>query len=88
MLKIMLSFCLILPLGKEFAITIYHSYSNSNRSGAKCVKHSKAFYFNDFGLKKFNIVFVKKMFKLCKIFVFHIRCEKLICGKVKFCGKN
>lgn len=77
MLKIRLSFCLILPLGKEFAITIYHSYNNSNRGGAKCVKHSKAFYFNDFALKNFNIAFVKKMFKLCKIFVFHIWCEKL-----------
>ena len=77
MLKISRLFYLILPSGKEFAITIYHSYSNSIRGGAKCVKLSKSFYFNDFALKKFNIVFVKKMFKLCKIFVFHIRCEKL-----------
>ena len=54
--------------------SIYHSYSNSIRVGAKCVKFSIALKIHIFYSKIFNIAIVQKMLNMCKILSFHIGC--------------
>ena len=59
---------------QKISITIYHSYSNSIRVGAKCVKLSIALKTHIFYSKIFNIAIVQKMLNMCKILSFHIGC--------------